>query len=161
MDIIHTWMPQLVFRFVKVPALADLVQDVADLGLRAHALHVQLVARQADLQRSKSRFELRRHRLPALLERLFVLGSLNLSLTCRRKVASKGWLGILVGSFLTTASCALFFGTTWIVDVSRAPATIIKERIVVSYFTSPLALIDGRIERTADRLNECRSRFCI
>ena len=45
MDIIHTWMPQLVFRFVKVPALADLVQDVADLGLRAHALHVQLVSR--------------------------------------------------------------------------------------------------------------------
>ena len=34
---------------------------------------------------------------------------------------------------MTTASCALFFGTTWIVDVSRAPATIIKERIVVSY----------------------------
>ena len=63
MDIIHTWMPELVFRFVKVPALADLVQDVADLGLRAHALHVQLVARQPDLQRSKSRFEKRRHRL--------------------------------------------------------------------------------------------------
>ena len=159
MDMLHTWVPQLVSRFVKVPALADLVQDVADLGLRAHALHVQLVARQPDLQRSKSRFELRSHRL---LERPSVLGSLTHSLTCRRNVASKGWLGILVGSFLTTASCALFFGTTWIVDVSRAPATIIKERIVVSYFTSPLALIDGRTDRrTADRSIECRSRFCI
>ena len=66
MDMLHTWVPQLVSRFVKVPALADLVQDVADLGLRAHALHVQLVARQPDLRRSKSRFELRRHRLPAV-----------------------------------------------------------------------------------------------
>ena len=45
MDITHTWMPQLVFRFVKVPALADLVQDVANLGLGAYALHVQLVSR--------------------------------------------------------------------------------------------------------------------
>ena len=78
MDMLHTWVPQLVSRFVKVPALADLVQDVADLGLRAHALHVQLVARQPDLQRSKSRFELRRHRLPAPLEqRPFVLCSLT------------------------------------------------------------------------------------
>ena len=146
MDMLHTWVPQLVSRFVKVPALAHLVQDVADLGLRAHALHVQLVARQADLQRSKSRFELRRHPSIAGLAGTSVRPRLTHSLTCRRKVASKGWLGILVGSFLTTASCALFFGTTWIVDVSRAPATIIKERIVVSYFTSPLALIDGRID---------------
>ena len=58
MDILHTWMPQLVFRFVKVPALADLVQDVADLGLRAHALHVQLVPREADLRNEKKESDL-------------------------------------------------------------------------------------------------------